>query len=94
MVSHSMDAQVKSGNVLMNAAQIANEVEEAERPKSSGATGPEFFLMRAGEELMDMIPSREVSLAKTKVDEAVMWLERARRNQAPPSTPALTADDV
>jgi hypothetical protein len=63
--------------------------------ESPGATGPEFFLMRAGEELMDMIPSREVSLAKTKVDEAVMWLERARRNQSPPAaTPILTANDV
>jgi hypothetical protein len=68
---------------------------DAGYPELPGATGPEFFLMRAGEELMDMIPSREVSLAKTKVDEAVMWLERARRNQAPPSTPELlTANDV
>ena len=44
-------------------------------------------LRQAQELLEDAPPSREVSLVKTKVDEARMWLEKAQRQEAAQKRP-------
>lgn len=51
---------------------------------------PEILLERAREELDELPPSRERSLAIIKVEEAEMWLERARKNQIASAEPAAT----